>query len=57
MFDSLDTMLIMDLQEEFDRALPFVKQANFSHAEVNHQDDTGSFLSHLTWSGPTCSIL
>ncbi|KAF9006011.1 glycoside hydrolase family 47 protein [Cyathus striatus] len=32
-FDSLDTMLLMGLQEEFDRALPFVEQANFSISE------------------------
>ncbi|TFY80361.1 hypothetical protein EWM64_g3650 [Hericium alpestre] len=29
-FDSLDTMLLMDLKEEYTRALEIVKQANFS---------------------------
>ncbi|KAF9466042.1 glycoside hydrolase family 47 protein [Collybia nuda] len=33
LFDSLDTLLIMGFQDEFDRALSFVKQANFSHTE------------------------
>lgn len=33
-FDSLDTMLLMDLQDEFQRALPMVQRANFSRSTV-----------------------
>lgn len=34
MFDSLDTMLIMNLEAEFDRALVRVEQVDFSLPEV-----------------------
>jgi hypothetical protein len=34
MFDSLDTMLLMGLEDEFPRALPYVERADFSVADV-----------------------
>lgn len=30
MYDSLDTMLLMGLHEEFARALPYIKETNFT---------------------------
>ncbi|PFH51966.1 glycoside hydrolase family 47 protein [Amanita thiersii Skay4041] len=33
-FDSLDTMLLMGLQDEYSRALDIVRQANFTHSET-----------------------
>lgn len=33
-FDSLDTMLLMGLHEEYEGAMEVVKSANFSKAEV-----------------------
>jgi hypothetical protein len=33
-FDSLDTMLLMGLREEYERGLSIVKQANFSVSTV-----------------------
>jgi hypothetical protein len=36
MFDSLDTMLLMGLEDEFRRALPLVNRTDFSIADVRH---------------------
>ncbi|RDX50787.1 seven-hairpin glycosidase [Lentinus brumalis] len=43
MYDSLDTMLLMDLHEEFSAALPIVREGNFTQLKSSRNGGTALF--------------
>lgn len=50
MFDSLDTMLLMGLKDEFDRALKLVEKIDFRMLPVSHVVSHSSFPSPHAFS-------